>query len=93
MLRRDFFEFRKVENIQVGIRRRLGKNEAGVFLYRPVKKVIVSEWNDSTSDSELLEIRPAEFERLFIAVICYNNMVARMDEGKDSRSNCSSCLK
>jgi hypothetical protein len=85
MLICNLFNFNKVENIQIGIRRRLGKDKTCVFFNGPFKNPIISERNDGTFNSELFQIRAAKFKCLLIAVVRYHNMVAGLDQCQNRR--------
>ncbi len=69
MLIGDFFKFKQIENIEIRIGRRLGKDELCVLPDGCVEQLVVAERYDGALDAEPLEIGAAELERLLVGVV------------------------
>ena len=93
--RKDFvlvgylFDFHKVEDIQVRISWRFGKNEPRVFSDGPVDKSVIAERHNRAVNRELLQIRPAELQRLFVAVVGDDDVVAGMHKRQNRGGDCA----
>lgn len=79
----DFFYFDEVKNVEVGIGRGFGENEACVFLYGLFEYFVIAEGDNGAFDAELLEIEAAEFESFFVAVIRNDDVVAGAKQRED----------